>query len=119
MSGNWERPPASTRSPSTTRPWLVAIASAAAVFVVVVVVGLAVGSGRDRSASSSSGVFPRPTTYSSLTPSLFQTVLPSASPGVASNQVPAPSPTTATAQAVDTAAPLPTPTGPVPTAPAG
>jgi len=83
------------------RPWLVAIGSAAAVVVVVLVVGLVVGSGRHRSASSSSGVFPSPTTFSSLTPGLF------------------PSPSTMTSQAVAAAPPLAMPTGPSPTAPAG
>jgi hypothetical protein len=89
------------RRTTSSRPWLVAIASAAAVVLVVLVVGFAVGSGRHRAASSSSGVFPSPTTYSSLTPSLF------------------PSPSTMTSQAVAAAPPWATPTGPVPSAPSG
>jgi hypothetical protein len=107
------------RRPASSRTWLVAIGSAVAVVLVVVVVGLAVGSGRHRSAASSSGVFPSPTTYSSLTPSLLQTTLPSPSPGEASNQVPSPSASDATTEPVATVPPLATPSGPVPTAPAG
>jgi hypothetical protein len=104
--------------PASSRTWLVVIGSAVAVVLVVVVVGLAVGSGRHRSAASSSGVFPTPTTFSSLQPSLFQTVLPSTSPGALS-QVASPSASDNTTDPVATATPLATPSGPVPAAPAG
>ena len=106
------------RRPRSSSPWLVAIASASAVILVVVVVALAVDSGRHQSASSSSGVFPSPTTFSTLQPSLFQTVLPSPSPGALS-QLANPSPSDNTAEPVATVTPLATPSGPVPSAPAG
>jgi hypothetical protein len=107
------------RRPTSSRPWLIAIASAGAVVLVVVVVGLAVGSGRNRSASSISGVFPSPAPTSNTQPSLFQTQLPVPSPGEVSNQVPSPSPSNDTTEPVATVTPLATPMGPVPAAPAG
>lgn len=103
------------RRPAPSRTWLVAVGSAVAVVVVVAVVGLAAGSGHHRSAASLSGVFPSPNASLSVLPSPLPSDLPSPSP----SDLPSPSASDATAAAVATATPLPSPTGPVPTAPAG
>jgi hypothetical protein len=91
------------RPPARSRSWLVALGSAVAVVIVVVVATVAVSSGRHRSAASSSGVSPSPSGVPSP-----------------SGQPLSPTPTDPNATTVvATATPLASPTGPVPTAPAG